>query len=182
MKGAYTNSRPGVLRRFLTSALGLGLLSWMVACGGGSSVAPQAVAPPVEVQPGLALRVAAEPAANSLQTVELRVGDAAKLYQLACRIAYSSSAVEPLNVARGTLADDRAAFFSTTTASGYVPVAFSYHPGEAIPSPAGSVAVIEFRVIDATTDPAYRVIEDDEFLLARDSSGQPLAVALGVER
>jgi len=152
----------------------------MVACGGGSSVAPQSAVQPPTAQPDLALRVAAEPAANSLQAVELRASDVGELYQLSCRIAFNPAAVEPLQCNRGALVDDRAAFFSTTAASGFVPVAFTYHAGEAIATPAGSLAAIEFRIIDDSIDPGYHLIDDEEYLIARNSAGQALTVALEV--
>jgi hypothetical protein len=152
----------------------------MVACGGGSSVAPQSAAQPPAAQPDIALRVAAEPAANSFQTVELRARDVAELYQLSCRIAFDPSAVEPLQCSRGALVDDRAAFFSTTVADGYVPIAFTYHAGEAIATSAGSLAAIEFRILDDSIDPGYHLIDNEEYLIARDSAGQALTVALEV--
>lgn len=128
-----------------------------------------------------ALETTETPAASL--RVSLRVSEAAQLYQLSCRLAYNPQALAPRQVLRGALIDSRAVFFAPLEAGAskaYLPLAFSYHPGEAIPAASGELASFEFEVLDAGADPGLALLTDEEYLLARNSLGQPLTVKLEV--
>ena len=59
MTGANTNGRPGVVKRIFFITLGLGLITWLIACGGGSTVTPQSGAPTLPEKPDIKLSLAA---------------------------------------------------------------------------------------------------------------------------
>lgn len=181
MTGANSNGRPGVVKRCMLLTLGLGLTIWLIACGGGSSVTPQSGASPLPQIPDIKLSLATTPGGSNV-TVALQAASCEELYQLSCRVSYDPDVVTPLEVERGGLVDERAAFFTTAEAAGYVPVAFTYHPGEAIPAAAGAVAVLEFRVIDAGGDPGFGLIADEDFLIANDKTGRRLSVEAEVAK
>ena len=168
------------------------LMLALVACGGGGNGATGPFhtdtgvgADPVFAQqspadfPRVGLSLTSKESGQG-RTVILSAADATELYQLSCRISYDSASVSPLTVERGALIDERAVFFSTTQAAGFVPLAFTYHPGEAIPASAGELVRIEFEVLDASRDAGFAIIEDNEFLIANDHLGQPLVLEIEV--
>ena len=115
-------------------------------------------------------------------TVTLHAADCASLHQLACRIAYNPRALRFNTASRSELVDSRAVFFSTAKGEGYVPVAFTYHPGEAIPAASGAVATLTFDVLDPAADTGIVLIDDEQFLIARDGARRSLHVRLGVQK
>jgi hypothetical protein len=102
------------------------------------------------------------------ETVTLHAANTSDLHQLSCRIAYNPLALRFVDAQRGELVDTRALFFTTSKGETYVPVAFTYHAGEAIPDGYGDVAELHFEVLDANADPQLAIIEDEDLLLARD--------------
>src|SRR5688572_16181030 len=117
------------------------------------------------------------------QTVSLQATNAADLHQLSCRVAYNPDALRFVDATRGELVDSRALFFTTSKGEAYVPVAFTYHAGEKIPSGSGAIAQLRFEVLDANTDPGLRVVSDDELLVARDAQRRSIPVSVkGVAR
>lgn len=113
----------------------------------------------------------------------VEVSQAGLLYQLSFRLSYDPLAVRPVRAERGALVDSRAVFFAPLDAApDYVPLAFTYHPGEAIPAADGSVARLDFEVLDGSRDPALRLVADPDYLVARTALNQPLSVELGGAR
>jgi hypothetical protein len=108
-------------------------------------------------------------AAAEQLTVTLSASDASELHQLACRVAYNPDALRFTGAERGTLVDSRAVFFTTAKGAGYVPVAFTYHTGETIPASSGCIATLRFDVLDASADTGVALVQDAEFLVARDA-------------
>lgn len=172
-----------------------GMLLLMASCsrGGAGEAAggPAATLPPGLIgnpqQPAgsVALRLTqtAPQGPGDRLTAQVEASQASLLYQLSCRLAYDPLAVKPVLAERGGLVDSRAIFFAPLAAApGYVPLAFTYHPGEAIPAPGGSVARIEFEVLDASREPGLHLLADPAYLLARTALNQPLRVELGVAR
>jgi hypothetical protein len=157
------------------------------AAGSNSGSAPVdfrnlPTAPAGSIGLALASLEAAESQTGTLR-ISLRVNEAAQLYQLSCRITYNPQAVAPRAVQRGVLVDSRAVFFApleAAAAEAYLPLAFSYHPGEAIPAASGELASLEFDVLDAGLAPGIAVLTEEQYLIARNSLGQPLAVKLEV--
>jgi hypothetical protein len=161
--------RGGVLAGAMALALLLCGCAGLKGGGGGKAVA----------QVGLSL--AAETRGATVAAT-LSASNATGLHQLACRVSYDPLAVRPAGAERGALVDGRAAFFSTTKAEGYVPVAFTYHPGEALPAGSGSVATLQFDVLDPSRDPDLTLIRDPEFLIARDALRRDIPVVVGATR
>jgi hypothetical protein len=174
------------LRAGILLALACVCLSLFVAlasCGGGSK-SPATQNPGDNSGPadGLRLSLASTDSGSTIST-SVKLEGAANLHQMSLRLAYDPLAVRPVSVQRGALVDNRAVFFSAfdkpaAQAAGLVPIAFTYHPGELIPGDSGSLASIDFEVLDAGRSPALRVIPDNEFLLARDRQGGAVAVKL----
>lgn len=186
--------QPGPLKQYCACAF---LLLCLSACALGGAAPPDTGGSGVSLPPGLlgspqqpagsiGLRLDVQPDSTSQGTrfaATLSVSDAALLYQLSCRVAYDRLALRPVLAERGGLVDGRAVFFAPLdTAPDYVPLAFTYHPGESIPAAEGSLARIEFEVLDASRDPGLRLISDPQYLVARTALNQPLTVELGGAR
>lgn len=140
------------------------------ACGGGGKGGGGQMAPA-----RLALSLGVEQSAQMV-TVSLDAGGATGLHQLSCRVTYNPAALRYVDAQRGTLVDSRAVFFTTAKGGGYVPVAFTYHPGEQIPAARGSVATLTFEVLDPGGDFGVSLIDDSELLIARDALKRDIAV------
>ena len=110
------------------------------------------------------------------ETVTLHAANASDLHQLSCRIAYNPQALRFLEAERGGLVDSRALFFTTAKGREYVPVAFTYHAGEAIPGGSGEIAQLHFEVLDTRADPGLRLITASEVLVARDALRRDIPV------
>ena len=108
--------------------------------------------------------------------VAVRAADATELYQAACRVAYNPAALQPVAARRGSLVDGRAAFFVKLDCAGYVPCAFTYHPGESAPAGEGEIVVLAFRIVDPRGDPGLALVSDPLFLVARDAGGANLSL------
>jgi len=106
----------------------------------------------------------------------VRAADAAELYQAACRVAYNPAALQPVAARRGSLFDGRAAFLVKLDCAGYVPCAFTYHPGESAPAGQGEIVRLTFRVLDPQAEPGLALVSDPRFLIARDASGVNLSL------
>lgn len=140
--------------------------------------------PAGEINLGLAalIPVSAQAAPDKVK-YSLTVSDATQLYQLSCRIAFDPLALRPVHAERGSLVDSRAVFFAPLDrpqSAGYVPLAFTYHSGEAMPAASGEIAALEFEVLDPGRAPGIRLLTDPQYLIARNSLGQPLTVNLEV--
>jgi hypothetical protein len=147
----------------------------LAACGGGSGA-------PGKASSRVDLSLSSAKVGAQLQ-VTLSAANAQQLHQLACRIAYDPQALRFAEARRGALVTSSAVFFSTTKGEGYVPVAFTYHPGEQLPQSSGSVATLTFDVLDADSDTGLRVVHDEDYLIARDAVRRSIAVTIsGVAR
>ena len=170
-------ARPAKFSHVLSCVLLTVLLLALMACSGGSRILQES-----DRDSGPTVRIALR--ANALDEsrvqVVLEAADAADLYQLSCRLGFSPEAVRPISVYRGSLVDERAVFFTSDIPVAYVPVAFTYHPGEVIPAASGTLAVCEFELLDPGGDPNFGLITDDMFLIANDSLGRRLATAVEV--
>lgn len=170
-------ARSAGFRRAIPGIAVVALSLALLACGGGSST-PEL---PVQKDGGaVQLSVHSESLDDSTVRVLVSADDAAELYQLSCRLTYDPVAVRPLTTTPGSLVDQRALFFTSDRPEAYVPVAFTYHPGEAIPAASGTLAVCEFELLDAGSGPAFDLIQDPEFLIAADSLGRKLSLTVEV--
>jgi hypothetical protein len=130
-------------------------------------------------QVSLALKV--EQTASG-ETVSIHAGNSSDLHQLSCRIAYNPRALRFVDAERGDLVNSHAVFFITSKGEAYVPVAFTYHPGEVIPGASGDIAQLHFEVIDASADHGLHIVGDSGVLIARDAQRQDLPVKLEAAR
>ncbi len=172
----------------LAAALLLALLS---SCGGdgraGTTSGNQSEVPAGQ-QPGkgrsISLALSASTQSDGLLRATLKVSGADTLHQMSLRLAYDPRAVRPVEVERGALVDQRAVFFSAADrpaaqAGAYVPVAFTYHQGEQIPSGNGELLSARFEVLESGRDPGLQLITSPDFLIARDRSGADMQVLTG---
>jgi hypothetical protein len=153
-----------------------GAALYLTACGGGSS--PATSQPRNSAATTLTLSTRSD--AGTL-TASISLTGAGRLHQLSCRVSYDPAAVRPVAATRGSLVDPRAVFFSAPDAQpaldrACVPVAFTYHPGEGIPADSGTVAQLTFAVLDAARDPQLRLIDDPQYLIARDAQRAPVEI------
>lgn len=170
-------ARSARFRRAIPGIAAAALSLALLACGGGSST-PEL---PVQKDGGaVQLSVHSESLDDSTVRVLVSADDAAELYQLSCRLTFDPAVVRPVTTTRGTLVDQRAVFFTSDQPEAYVPVAFTYHPGEAIPAASGTIARLEFSVIDPAGNPGFGLVTDEEFLIANDSAGRRLSAAAEV--
>lgn len=177
----------------IAAALLLALLS---SCGGGGRAGStsgnnpggnnsgQNPTAPADAGRAVTLALSSAPASEGQLGVTLRASGAADLYQMSLRLAYDPRAVRPLDLQRGALIDERAVFFSgvdqpAARAAAYVPVAFTYHPGEAIPAASGELLRLRFEVLDSGRDPGLKLITASDYLIARDRGGADLQVLTG---
>jgi Cohesin domain len=189
-------SRFAALARVLPILLGLALCLVASACSRGqetrSAPGPSASLPsdmlgdagvPVgRIGLGLRAQPDSRPGADRI-VATLSVSNAALLYQLSCRVTYDPLAVKPVVASRGELVGDGAAFFAPLAAApDYVPLAFTYHPGESIPAERGALARIEFEVLDAARKSGIAVVSDPQYIIARTSLNQTLSAELGGAR
>lgn len=174
-------------RRYVSLMIVLFVLS-LIACGGGrKGLVPNERSPGLDSAPHggdgqriLSLDLTVEEAAEAGERVTLTAKSAGELYQMSFRLGFNPEAVRPLAVERGELVDDRAVFFTTMSPDEFVPVAFTYHPGEEIPSDEGVLVVFEFEVVDSDKPPEYSLVKDPEFLIANDRNGRALEIELEV--
>jgi len=157
----------------------LSLAAWLFGCGGGSGDTQPQVQPEATV-PDVRLSLTATPLNPDRVVVSLAAADAEELYQLSCRITYDPAEVQPADVATGKLVDERAAVFTSTQPADYVPCAFTYHPGESIPTAQGELFSVEFTLADPTATPQFGLITDEDYLIANDYTGRRLATAVEV--
>ncbi len=163
----FRRAVPGIAVAVLSLAL--------LACGGGSTASGPA-AP--SASNAIRLSLHAESLKDSTVRVLIQANDAAELYQLSCRLIYDPVAVRALAATPGSLVDQRAVFFTSDWPDGYVPVAFTYHPGETIPAASGTIATCEFELLGSSEQPAFDLLRDPEYLLAADARGAALPVSV----
>jgi len=144
------------------------------ACGGGGGGASASAS---RSDPTVRLSLSVQTTSQQV-TVTLSADNARALHQLACRIAYNPQALRYRGSVRGSLVDQRAVFFTTARASAYVPVAFTYHAGEQTPASSGPIATLTFDTLDASQPFGLHVLEDGNYLIARDDGRHPLALTI----
>jgi hypothetical protein len=186
------NRKTGVRLRLalaaILGALGLALLAGLNACGGSGAKAPATGSGPAgqALADGRTVSVTLNSTASSAASlsVSLQLSGAERLHQMSLRLAYDPRALRPVAATRGGLVDERAVFFSafdrpTALAGAYVPIAFTFHPGELIAAGSGGLATIDFEVLDASRDTGLSVIQSPDFLIARSRLNEELRVSLG---
>ncbi|MCC7479305.1 hypothetical protein IT575_12735 [bacterium] len=175
--------------RLLILFAALMLLALLAACGGGGKAAPAGSSGQNAGQSdssgrGVSLALSTATEGDGMLRLSISASGATSLHQMSLRLAYDPRAVRPVDVERGALIDERAVFFSApdkpaAREAAYVPVAFTYHPGEVIPGSSGELLSMRFEVLDSGRDPGLQLIRDEKFLLARDRSGEDLQVLTG---
>lgn len=175
-------NRQSNARRFIASLLTFGILLWLIACSSGDAQGPVPAAgqPETVASPAFQLDLYESAAVDGRITAKLNVYGADELYQLSCRIAYDPAVIRPVDSRRAALVDERATFFATLKPADYVPVAFTYHDGESIPAATGTLAEVEFELLNPAVDPGLHIITVAEYLIARDHDGRDLVIDTGV--
>ena len=169
-----------IFKRFAAIGLTIALILSLFACGGGGRTDPAALTDGGQAAPDLTLAVTRTAMAGGRLTAGLAVTGAEELYQLSCRLAYDPAVLRPVDSRRAALVTGDATFFSTLKADGYVPVAFTNHDGTPLPAAAGTLAEVEFEVIDPLSPVELSLITDPDYLIARDNTGTDLVIDLGV--
>ena len=153
------------------------------SCGGGGAAQTESGSPADGSGSKLNLTLRSAEQAPGTLSVELLAENAAGLYQLSSRLSFNPAAVRPSGPARpGNLISANAIFYSNDRQESFVPVAFTNRSAAAISQASGQIFIIEFDVTDPAADPAFNLVRDSEFLIARDNAARDIELQLEVQQ
>jgi hypothetical protein len=157
------------------------ILAWMVCgCSGGSG---SPTAPPLQENretAGGVLTLESPVVSGDEISVAVEYSDAHDLYAMSFRIGFDSDGLRPVGVEWGDIVGDEDSTFQFLNAGGIVPLAFARFSGLPGIDGNGTLCTVRFRILDPErTD--IGIIQDPDYLVARDSMGRPLTLAAGGE-
>ena len=160
-------------------ATGVILVSILVGCSHGSGGPTDPGFPDgTNDTPDFTIRlVQGAETANEIEfTVEL--DDVVDVSALSFRIGFNAESLEPVSVEWGNLVDEEDATFHLLNRPGFVPLAFARMNGLSGLDSGGRLCTLRFRIRSRERVRAW-VIDDPEYLVARDSLGRRLRMRVG---